>query len=247
MDAAAVVDGGAKLHGLAGRGVTVAVVDSGWRSALRDPRVVPGRSITGTDGGSTDDMVGHGTLCGSRILQVAPEAQIVPIKVFSRRLETSVEILCKGIVTASEYSVDVINLSLATQLEDAIRPLYDVCEMARRDGVIVVAAAHNRHVPAVPAYLEPVLSVREGRQNDLLDFTYDPEGPIECTAAGSSVPILMTNGRTRPRAGSSIAAATMSGVVARLVEGGAHDLDAVRMRLCALTSDAPLRSAPKES
>lgn len=243
MDTAAVAERRARLDGLAGRGVRVAVVDSGWQSGMRDPRVLPGRSVTGTDGGSTDDMVGHGTLCGSRILQVAPQARIVPIRVFSKWLETSVEILCRGIATAREHHVNVINLSLATQLEDAIRPLYDACEDARREGVIIVASAHNRHVPAVPAYLEPVLSVGEGRQTDPLDFTYDPEGPIECTAAGSSVPVLMVDGRTRPRAGSSIAAATMSGIVARLVEGGARDLDSVRTRLRALASNPRSRSA----
>lgn len=246
MDAAAVGKVREELDGLAGRGVRVAVVDSGWRSAMRDPRVLPGWSLVQADNGSTEDIVGHGTLCGSRILQVAPEARIVPIKVFSERLETSVEVLCRGISTACEFDVDIINLSLATQLEDAIQPLYDVCEKARRNGIVVVAAAHNRHVPAVPAYLEPVLSVGEGRQTSLLDFRYDPEGPIECAASGSSVPVLMTDGRTRPRAGSSIAAATMSGIVARLVEGGTHGLDSVRARLDTLAGDTPRRCVGKE-
>ncbi|MCG6954666.1 MAG: S8 family serine peptidase [Gemmatimonadetes bacterium] len=232
-------DARTELGRLQGRGVTVAVVDSGWCSEKPDARVLPGRSVLAAEGDSTVDIVGHGTLCGARVLQVAPQARIIPIKVFSRRLETSVQTLCRGIAVACEFEVDVINLSLATQLEDAIRPLYELCERARRDGIIVVASAHNQHVPAVPAYLEPVLSVGEGRQHDLLDFTFDPDGPVECTAAGSAVPILLTDGRTRPRAGSSVAAATMSGIVARLVQGGSGDLDSIRARLRTLASPMP--------
>lgn len=247
MDVVTVTDARVELKRLRGRGVTVAVVDSGWRSEEPDARVLPGRSVVATRRDSTADVVGHGTLCGARVLQVAPEARIVPIMVFSRWLETSVDTLCQGIAAASEYGVDVINLSLATQLENAIRPLYEVCERARRDGIIVVASAHNRHVPAVPAFLEPVLSVAEGRQRDLLDFTYDADSPIECTAAGSSVPVLLADGRTRRRAGSSIAAATMSGIVARLVEGGSCDLDSVRVRLRALAANAPRSSTAEGS
>jgi subtilisin family serine protease len=237
VDASVVVESRAELRRLAGRGVTIAVVDSGWSADTPDVRVLAGHSVVGPAADSVGDDIGHGTLCASRILQVAPQTRVLPIKVFSRRLETSVDTLCRGITAAGDRGADVINVSMATELEDAIRPLFEVCEAARRHGIIIVASAHNRRVPAVPAYLEPVLSVQEGHQMDLLDFTYDPNGLIECTAATHSVPILMADGRTRPRSGSSIAAATMSGIVARLVEAGIRDLDAARGNLLALASN----------
>jgi len=220
-----------RLENGRGRKVMVGVVDSGWDSGVQDPRVLPGRGILEEDRGSTEDLAGHGTLCALRVLQVAPEARVVPVKVFPSRMETSVPRLCEGIRVACDLGAKVVNLSLATRLPEAIRPLFEVCEEARINGVVIVAAAHNQGVPAVPAYLEPVLSVEEGYQTDLLDFSYNPDGPIECTAAGARVPVTATNGWSKHRAGSSIAASTMSGIVARLLEGYPTDLDGVRAML----------------
>jgi subtilisin len=218
-----------------GRGVTVGVVDSGWSRELSDPRVLPGRDLLEDSQDGAEEHPGHGTLCALRILQVAPEACIVPVKVFPRGLETSVGVLCEGIRVAGESGAHVVNLSLATRLQVAVRPLFEVCEAARLAGVVIIAAAHNHRVPAVPAHLEPVLSVQEGPQTDLLDFSYDAGALIECTAAGSQVPVTAANGEAWRRAGSSIAAATMSGIVARLVEGADADLDQVRSLLQEIT------------
>lgn len=218
-----------QLEAARGRGVLVAVVDSGWSRAVPDPRVLPATSVFGEE--AVDDLVGHGTYCGLRVLQVAPEARILPIKVFATKLETSVNHLCEGIRIAWESGANVVNLSLATELAEAIRPLWEICKRARNSGVVIVAAAHNQKRPAVPADLEPVLSVDQGSQTGLLDFSYNPAGPVECTAAGTNAPITTATGWTMRRTGTSIAAATMSGIVARLTENGARDLDAVRRQL----------------
>lgn len=220
-----------------GAGVDVAVVDSGWSPDFQDSRVLPGVDLVGgmdTDAGTPP---GHGTVCALRILQVAPEARIVPIRVFRPSLETSVAVLCEGIRLACEAGARVINLSLATQLDAAVRPLFAVCEAARRRGIVIVAAAHNQHVPAVPAYLEPVLAVQEGDQTDLLDFSYDPFAPIECSATGRGVPVSARNGWSAAWPGNSIAAATMSGVVARILQHEDVNLDEVRSLLGEIAHD----------
>ncbi len=211
-----------------GRDVRVAVVDSGWPADVTHPQILPMADAPGSESG---DRVGHGTLCALRVLQVAPGAQVVPVRVFHNRLETSVPELCQGIEAAVEFGARIVNLSLATRREDALRPLYQRCEDARRRGVIVVAAAHNMGGRAFPAYLEPALSVGAGPQTHLLDFTFEPDEVIECTTASSGVPIAGVDGRPICRHGSSIAAATLSGIVARVLEIGAGDLDEVRIWL----------------
>jgi len=231
-----------RLKEATGRGVRVAVVDSGWSASSEDPRVMPVVEPGGADeAGLPGDAVGHGTWCALRVLQVAPEAEIVPVRVFRDRLETSVPLLYEAIQTARTTGARVINLSLATHRADAIHPLYEVCERARRDGVVVVAAAHNRGGRAVPAYLEPVLSVGHGPHTELLEFTYEADAAIECTAASGGVPCPGVDGRPIRRGGSSTAAATLSGIVARLLEVAPGDLDHVR-HLLSLTA-TPLRPA----
>jgi subtilisin family serine protease len=225
-----------------GRGIRVAVVDSGWSGRLIHPRVMPAAD---QGDGAMDDRVGHGTHCALRVLQVAPESEVLPVRVFDDRLETSVERLCQGIDEAVRWGAQVVNLSLATRIPEALQPLYALCEEARRAGVIVVAAAHNGGGQAYPAYLEPVLSVAAGRQRDLLDFSYRHDEPIECTAASSGVPILLPDGASVRRAGSSIAAATTSGIVARLLEGGGADLDEVRSMLASITRLQTYTASPR--
>ncbi len=226
-----------RLRAAAGHGVRVAVVDSGWEGGIVDPRVAPVVEPGSPSHRTGGDENGHGTACALRVLQVAPAASIVPVRVFQRVLETSVSRLCEGIVAARDCGVQIINLSLATHRSDAIRPLYRVCEETRRMGIVIVASAHNRGGRAVPAYLEPVLSVESGPQTEFLDFTYEPEAAIECTAAAHGVPTTGPDGQAVRRSGTSIAAATLSGIVARLLEIEPGGLDHVR-RLLALTSSS---------
>jgi len=227
-----------------GRSVRIAVVDSGWSSANSDPRVLElVAPREDRENHSNGDLNGHGTWCGLRVLQVAPEAEILPVRVFHDRLETSVSRLCEGIELARASRAKVINLSLATQRADAIHPIYRVCEAARREGIVVVAAALNRGGQAVPAFLEPVLSVDQGQQTDLLDFSYEPGAAIECTAAAQGVPGLDGHGRSHRRGGSSTAAATLSGIVARLLEVSPGDLDHVRSLLSLISASSASANA----
>jgi len=229
-----------------GREVLVAVIDSGWSSEFGHPQVRPQLAVDGSLDVPGGDRLGHGTACSLRILQVAPDAEILPIRVFHDRLETSVQALCEAIQVARNAGARIVNLSMSTRRSDATTPLFRVCEEARREGVVVVAAAFNGGGHALPAFLEPVLSVDQGRQTDLLDFTYHPGAGIECTAAARGVPIPRPGATPIQRGGSSVAASTVSGIVARLVERERYDLDGVR-RVLSLLSRPSFRSDISQS
>lgn len=139
-----------------GKGVTVAIVDSG---------VVPHpafgeRLLTGYNfvDASTDttDHVGHGThvagLVGasSVLLSPAPYAQLLPVKVVEKSTQGSVLHLTEGILWAANllenhenpHPAQILNLSLAP---DTVCPevLVDAVEQVVRQGILVVAATGN--------------------------------------------------------------------------------------------------------
>ncbi|MCB9662571.1 MAG: peptidase S8 [Alphaproteobacteria bacterium] len=139
-------------HTPAGKGVIVAVVDTGIRAVedLDAGRVLPGRSfVAGVV--SADDDNGHGTHVAGTIAQtthngvgvagVAPHALLLPVKVLSRfGGGTSVQVAA-GIHWAVEQGAQVINLSLGSGRYSAL--IHHAVKRAHRAGVIVVAAAGN--------------------------------------------------------------------------------------------------------
>src|SRR5581483_12397265 len=101
-----------------GRGVRVAVVDSGVHAAHPHVGGVAGGLAIADDGAISPDFVdrlGHGTAVAAAIREKAPDAELVAIKVFWRGLSTDVATLVRAIDCASSQGARVINLSLGTR------------------------------------------------------------------------------------------------------------------------------------
>jgi subtilisin len=238
-----------ELGGATGRGVRVAVVDSGWDRALDDPRVLPGVSFVDPDddfalarGEDDHDVLGHGTACADLVLRIAPEARVVPVKVFGRVLETSPGTLHAALVWALEAGVRVVNVSLGTRLEGTLHPLYAVCEKARRAGIVVVAAGHNANDWSYPAIFENVIGVSAGRFESPFHFRFHPEHAMECEAWGVEQPVRWIGGERVVKHGTSFAAPNVAGIVALILERHPEaTLDEVREMLgrFALPADLP--------
>ncbi len=210
------------LRGATGRGVRIAVVDTGWDRTLADPRVVPGVGLVPPDddfalleSADDHDRLGHGTSVAGLILRIAPEAEIVPVRVFGERLETSPEALCAGVAWAARAGVHLANLSLGTTLESARAPLRDACARALRAGVALVAAAP---VPdAHPAALEGVIGVAAGRFASPWRLERGA-APIDLVAAGHDLPVRGLRGEPDAGSGASFAAPLATGIAALLLE-----------------------------
>lgn len=232
------VDGKAGVHRLGlgalrqatGRGVRVAVVDSGWPQGLV---VKTGEPLSGLtvdpDTGATretaivPDTLGHGGRCTGQILSLAPQAEIVPIKVFHRSLETSPVAVEQALYWAAMNSIDIVSLSLATVRTDVIPRWYRACEFAAERGIVIVAAQSPTHQPSYPACFAPVIGVRSGSLDSPYSYKYDALSDCECDAWGfpsylASLPPPFA------RASNSLAAATIAGIAALLRECyGAQD------------------------
>jgi serine protease len=134
----------------AGRGVVVAVIDTGV-SPLPDlpaSTLLSGRSFV--RGSTTADDVGHGTHVAGTIAQatnngvgcagLAPNAKILPVKVLDATGGGRSDVIAAAIDWAADEGADVINLSLGGPHADV---LVNAVQKARRAGVVVVAAAGN--------------------------------------------------------------------------------------------------------
>lgn len=240
---------GARTAVAGGRGVLVAVIDSGWDRTRDDARVLSGISFVGAQdelkvetSSDDDDRQGHGTACARIVLEVAPEARILPVRVFGRRLETSVPQLVAGLRFAMERRVDVISLSLATTRADAIQPLYRCCEEATRHGAIIIAAARRPTQYAFPAAFANVIGVEAVPVSSPLDIRYRSDVAIECGACGLPPDTQDPDGGAAVTASNSGAAARVAGMVAvfrgEQPEGG---LKEARLWLAARATNAVYR------
>lgn len=209
--------------GATGRGVVVAVVDSGWDRGQADARVLPGIGIdTEADGvrptGDDHDRIGHGTGAAHQVLAVAPGCRVLPARVFGDVLETSPRALVAALDWAVGQGARVVNLSLGTEREDAVRPLYAACERARRAGVIVVAAGGNFGETCYPAVFDPVIGVAMGHFGSPFEFRYRAGDVLEVEAWGVRQPVPGLDGHVAVATGTSVAAPNVAGIVALLLE-----------------------------
>lgn len=91
--------------------------------------------------GLVDEAAGHGTHVAGIIHLVAPEAQIMPVRVLDSDGNGDVFALAQAILFASDNDADVINLSLGLSKSSGL--LKEVIKQASRQGTLAVAAAGN--------------------------------------------------------------------------------------------------------
>ncbi|HEY2431132.1 MAG TPA: S8 family serine peptidase, partial [Vicinamibacterales bacterium] len=150
-------EGAAGLAASDGRGVTVAVIDSGVapHSALQN-RVIVSKDFTDPKGSGRDEY-GHGTHVAGIVAEsgrdgyggMAPGAWIANLRVLgadgSGKTDVVIEAIEWAIQNRGRYNIRVINLSLGHPVFESYRddPLCQEAERAVAAGIVVVAAAGN--------------------------------------------------------------------------------------------------------
>ncbi len=211
----------AELRSATGRGVRIGVIDSGWDRALEDSHVKQGVGLVDPADGLTllrsdddHDRNGHGTACTDLILCIAIDAEVVPIRVFGRSLETSPHVLYAALMWAVEQDLRIVNMSLGTLIREARDILYAACEIARRYGVIVVAAGHILGEQSFPAVFDNVIGVGAGRFSDPYQFSFHAGEAFECVACGYNQKLHSLGGQPTVEYGTSFAAPHITGIAA---------------------------------
>jgi len=213
-----------KLGNATGKGIRVAVIDSGRDPSWEDPRFLPGVGLVDQGTGlslerSTDDedRIGHGTACCDVILGMAPEVEILPIRVFGERLETSPEVISAALEHALTADARVANLSLGTPLASAEETLTRAAQICNQCGLILVSAVPRGPGRILPGMLPHALGVQAGRFENIWDFEYRVSYPAECVAQGYRE-VRWLGGDTRTTFGASIATPHITAIVALLLE-----------------------------
>ena len=131
---------------LRGRGVSIAVIDSGVNPDHPHVDRVAGGVRIDLAGDVSDDYVdrmGHGTAVFAAIQEKAPGAELHALRVFEERLRTSVRALVAAIDWAAEQQVRVVNLSLGTVREEHAEMLEAAVGRLAAVGGVVVSASED--------------------------------------------------------------------------------------------------------
>lgn len=210
-----------------GKGVSVAVVDSGIDSSHFDLKgkvrsayeaVRDGMKV-GFRESDSGDSAGHGTACAGIISGLAPDAELHSIKVLGSEGTGDAASFLSGLEFAIKQGHKVINLSLGTTKPQFAAPLRDLLDRAYLAGCIVVAAANNLPQPSFPSvFSSSLISVSKHSETDPYRFGFRLGQVIELTAPGVNVRTTWSGNTYKTITGNSFACPHISGVLAQLLE-----------------------------
>ena len=205
-----------------GKGVLVAVVDSGVHADHPHVAGVFGGIAIEEDGerhGDYVDRVGHGTAVTAAIKEMAPEADIYVIKVFGRTLSTATGAVVQAIDEAVEQGARIVNLSLGTARPEHELTLWAAVNRALGRGALVVSPRAHEGRAWLPGSLDGAVGV-------VLDWGC-PRDHLRVVRAEGQEPVFVASGFPRPipgvspernLKGVSFAAANATGILACLMQ-----------------------------
>src|SRR5262245_44489672 len=209
------------LDTLTGKGVRVAVIDSGVHASHPHVGGVAGGVGILEDGSLVDDYVdrlGHGTAVTAAIREKVPQAEIVVIKVFWQSLATDIRSLVRAIEVAAERRATVINLSLGTAATAHRSRLEAAIAASQGAGSVVVSAHDDNGTRWLPGSLDDVVGVKADWTCDRRGYrvsTVDERSLLVTAPFPRDIPGVP---RARNLSGISFAVANASAFVARALE-----------------------------
>ncbi len=204
-------------HYSCGRGVTVAVIDTGIACFDKGP-FSRGTDLAGTrceggwnfvdDSSEAYDDQGHGTHVAGTIAQTTNNgvgtaglafcATLMPVKVLTKQGFGTVANVAEGIRYAADEGAQVINLSLGGPIKSGI--LEDAVKHALAKGVVVVAAAGNSGKSVGwPAAYPGVVAVSATDSSDKIAWfsSRGPEVSIAAPGVGVTQQTVCNGGRDK--------------------------------------------------
>ena len=210
--------------GSTGAGVTVAIIDSGVEGSHP---AVGGRLVESVTVEIVDeeaqvvpdeplDLFGHGTACAGIVVNLAPEVEIVSVRVLGADLRGKGVAFLAGLEWAVERGAQVMNLSLSSKSERLFPYFHEVVDQAYFRHVALVSAVNNVPGLSYPSTFSSVFSVAAHAIPDPETFFYNPSPPVEGGAWGVDVPVAWKDAGSSVATGNSFAAPQLAGLVARI-------------------------------
>lgn len=215
-----------------GRGVKVAVIDSGidaghpaigevagWVDLRHDPDAP---DQVRTDDAPHTDLYGHGTACAAIIRALAPECELYSVRVLGERLTGKALVFAHGVDWAIEHGMHVVNMSLSTSNDDWYASFHDLADQAAFARTMLVCAMNNERKATYPSEFSSVFSVAASAARDPESLLVNPAPPAEWGAPGIDVDVAWSGpeGTRITATGNSFATPHVAGLIARIL--GAH-------------------------
>lgn len=250
-----------RLHrqGITGRGITVAILDTGisrhpdfyvW--GKRESRIMDFVDMASYGGRGMYDDNGHGTHVAGIIggngmasrgvyMGIAPECNLIMVKVLNRKGEANVTEVLQGLdwirAHREQYGIRIVNISVGSTRgkefgEDS--PLVQGVNDTWDAGMVVLTAAGN-HGPesgsiGAPGNSRKIITVGSSdvgivRGNQMVQEEYSGGGPTECcikkpdiVAPGSNIISCSPSGSYTAKSGTSMSTPIVSGCIALLLQ-----------------------------
>jgi membrane-anchored mycosin MYCP len=225
-------------HYATGRGVTVAVIDTGVDDSnpqLRGAVTAGPDFLTGADGTSLTDPDGHGTMVAGIVaarpsaatgfVGLAPDARILALRQNDAQGDGTADTLASAVDAAVAAGAAVINISQDVSSSGTPSPvppgspLFLAVARAISRNVVVVAAAGNEGLssPTYPASLPGVLGVGASDRDNERDPDFSETGASVLVAApGADMVSTVPGGGQCVDSGTSFAAPYVAAVAALL-------------------------------
>lgn len=218
-----------------GKGITVAVLDTGCDTDHPDlmDRIIGGYNFTKDDGGDSlkfEDYNGHGThvagtiaatLNNNGVVGVAPEANLLILKVLGKNGSGQYDWIIKAIQYAIDQKVDIISMSLGGPND--VKALHDVIIKAVNQNILVVCAAGNdgdgkdsTDEFGYPGCYNEVISVGAVNLERKSSGFTNSNNQVDLVAPGEKIISTYLNGTFATLSGTSMATPHVSGALALL-------------------------------
>lgn len=218
--------------GYTGKGVKIAIIDSGI-DPHSDLNIAGGISMIEEEGENNyRDIDGHGThiagiiagkLDGKGVAGLAYDSEIYAVRVMNNEGKVYVKDVVEGIEWAINNGIDIINLSLATSqnsttLEQAIKKAYN-------QGILIVAGVGNsgsNSSVAYPAMYDEVIAVTAVDKNMTKGSFASTGNKVEFSAPGVDIVSTYKDGKYAVADGTSQATPHVTALLAILKEKYPH-------------------------
>lgn len=224
-----------------GQGITVAVLDTGINASGS----LTGKDIQQFDLISESSHAGiHGTavasiIAGNDFTGVAPDVNLMSIKVMSDSGTGDAFTLAQGIIKAVDNGAQIINMSLGSKSDNFV--VRDAIQYAVKRGVILVAAVGNdaQYGVLYPARYPDVIAVA-GVDYQGTHLYFSNRGPaIDLAAPAAGVAVPLESDKTVKFSGTSAATPFVVGAIAEILTRDPNQsLESIRDILTTYSDDS---------